>query len=256
MTWPSSLDIARGLAPGCVGSFRYGRHTTVTSTYTPITQSGFYRTPQATGAVALRVKAGGNANDTANGSGAREITIIGLNSSGDVITETLATAGSSASASTALTFMRLTDAFISKSGTYASQTAGSQAGSITIEKAAGGEDWALIAAGTISRSVSEIGAYTTPNNKSVCVTDIHVTSDADKKANIVMFKRQNILQTSAPYSALELVFELPQSFGLSDFHFDPPLYFPPLCDFGFMANVSASTVDISVGFGMMEFTAR
>ena len=256
MTWPSSLDIARGLAPGCAGSFRYGRHTTVTSTYTPITQSGFYRTPQATGAVALRVKAGGNANDTANGSGAREITIIGLNSSGDIITETLATAGASASAATAQTFMRLTDAFVSKSGTYASQTAGSQAGSITIEKSTGGEDWALIAAGTISRSVSEIGAYTTPNNKSVCVTDIHVTSDADKKANIVMFKRQNILQTSAPYSALELVFELPQSFGLSDFHFDPPLYFPPLCDFEFMANVSASTVDVSVGFGMMEFTAR
>ena len=256
MTWPSGHDIARGLAPGCVGSFRYGRHTTVTSTYTPITQSGFYRTPQATGTVALRVKAGGNANDTANGSGAREITIIGLNSSGDIITETLATAGASASAATAQTFMRLTDAFVSKSGTYASQTAGSQAGSITIEKSTGGEDWALIAAGTISRSVSEIGAYTTPNNKSVCVADIHVTSDADKKANIVMFKRQNILQTSAPYSALELVFELPQSFGLSDFHFDPPLYFPPLCDFGFMANVSASTVDISVGFGMMEFTAR
>jgi hypothetical protein len=64
------------------------------------------------------------------------------------------------------------------------------------------------------------------------------------------------LQTSAPYSALELVFELPQSSGLSDFHFDPPLYFPSLCDFGFMANVSASTVDVSVGFGMMEFTAR
>ena len=256
MTWPSGLDIARGLAPGCVGSFRYGRHTTVTSTYTPITQSGFYRTPQATGAVALRVKAGGNANDTTSGSGAREITIIGLNSSGDIITETLATAGASASAATAQTFMRLTDAFVSKSGTYASQTAGSQAGSITIEKSTGGEDWALIAAGTISRSVSEIGAYTTPNNKSVCVTDIHVTSDADKKANIVMFKRQNILQTSAPYSALELVFELPQSFGLSDFHFDPPLYFPPLCDFGFMANVSASTVDISVGFGMMEFNSR
>jgi hypothetical protein len=239
-----------------VGSFRYGRHTTVDSTYTPITQSGFYRTPQATAAVALRVKAGGNANDTASGSGAREITLVGLNPSGDVITETLATAGASASNATVQSFIRLTDAFVSKSGTYASQTAGSQAGSITIEKSTGSENWALIAAGTISRSVSEIGAYTTPNNKSACVTDIHVTSDADKKANIVMFKRQNILQTSAPYSALELVFELPQSFGLSDFHFDPPLYFPSLCDFGFMANVSASTVDISVGFGMMEFTAR
>lgn len=124
MTWPSGLDIARGLAPGCAGSFRYGRHTTVNSTYTPITQSGFYRTPQATGAVALRVKAGGNANDTASGSGAREITLIGLDQAGNVIVETLATAGASASDATVQLFIRLTDAFVSKSGTYASQKIG------------------------------------------------------------------------------------------------------------------------------------
>ena len=256
MTWPSGLDIARGLAPGCVWSFRYGRNTAIGSAYTPVTRSGFYRTPQATGAVALKVKAGGNANDTANGSGAREITIIGLNSSGDVITETLATAGASASASTSQTFMRLTDAFVSKSGTYATQTAGTQAGSITIEKAAGSEDWALIADGTFGKGVAEIGAYTTPRGKSAAIFNVTVSSDADKKANIVMFKRENILETVAPYSPMSLVVEYPQSSGLIDVGFNPPLYFPPLCDFGFLATVSASTVDVSIGFDMVEFTSR
>ena len=256
MTWPSGLDIARGLAPGCVSSFRFGRNTAIGSSYTPVTRSGFYWTPQATAAVALRVKAGGNANDTANGSGAREITLVGLNSSGDIITETLATAGASASASTAQTLMRLTKAFVSKSGTYATQTAGTQAGSITIENAAGGEDWALIADGTLGKGIAEIGSYTTPLGKSAAVFNITVSSDADKKANIVMFKRENILETVAPYSPMSLVVEYPQSSGLIDVGFNPPLYFPPLCDFGFLATVSASTVDVSIGFDMVEFTSR
>ena len=256
MTFPSGLDIARGLAPGCVSSFRFGRNTAIGSIYTPVTRSGFYRTPQVAGATALRVKAGGNANDTANGSGAREITIIGLNASGDLITETLATAGASASAPTTQTFIRLTRAYVSKSGTYATQTAGSQAGSITIENAAGTEDWALIADGALGKGQTEMAVYTTPRGKSVAVMNLTVSSDADKKANVVMFKRENILETAAPYSPMTLVVEFPQSAGLIDVAFDPPLYFPPLCDFGFLATVSASTVDVSIGFDMVEFVPR
>lgn len=256
MTFPSGLDIARGLAPGCVGSFRFGRNTAIGSVFTPVTRSGFYRTPQSTGAVALRVKAGGNVNDTVNGSGAREVTLVGLDASGNVITETLATAGASASAATTQTFMRLTGAYVSKSGTYASQTAGSQAGSITIENAAGTEDWATIADGPLGKGQTEMAVYTTPRGKSVAVMNITVSSDADKKANIVMFKRENILETAAPYTPMILVVEFPQSSGLIDVRFDPPLYFPPLCDFGFLASVSASTVDVSIGMDMVEFIPR
>lgn len=256
MTFPSGLDIARGLAPGCAGSFVFGRNTAIGSSYTPVTRSGFYRTPQVTGAVALRVKAGGNANDTANGTGAREITLIGLDATGEVIVETLATAGVSASTATAKTFIRLTSAYVSKSGTYASQTAGSQAGGITIEKSTGGEDWALISDGTLGKGQAEIAAYTTSRNKSAAVFNMTVSSDADKKANIVLFRRENILEIAAPYSPMILIVEFPQSSGLVDVAFDPPLYFPPLCDFGFLASVAASTVDVSIGMDMVEFTPR
>lgn len=256
MTFPSGLDIARGLAPGCTGSFRFGRNISIGSNFTPVTRSGFYRTPQVEAATALRIKAGGNANDTANGSGAREITLVGLDASGNVITETLATAGASASAATAQAFLRLTSAYVSKSGTYATQTAGSQAGAITIENAAGGEDWAAIADGALGKGQTEMAVYTTPRGKSVAVMNITVSSDADKKANIVMFKRENILETAAPYSPMTLVVEFPQSAGLIDVAFDPPLYFPPLCDFGFLASVSASTVDVSIGMDMVEFIPR
>jgi hypothetical protein len=256
MTFPTGLDIMRGLAPGCSGFFRFGRNTAISSTYTPVTRSGFYRTPQAGSATTLRLKAGGNANDTAAGSGARQITLVGLDATGNVITETLATAGASASAATTKSFMRLTEAFVSASGTYASQSAGSHAGNITIENGSGGTDWALIADGTLGKSQAEIAVHTTPRDRAAVVQGITLSSDSDKKANIVMFKRENILQTAAPYSPMIMIIEFPQSAGLVELPFDPPLYFPPLTDFGFLAAVSSSTIDVSIGMEILEFIPR
>jgi hypothetical protein len=145
---------------------------------------------------------------------------------------------------------------VSKSGTYSTQTARSHAGTITIENAAGGEDWAVIADGTLARGKTEMAVYTTPRDRSAALRNVTISSDADKKANIVLYKRENILETVAPYSSMLMVTEYPQSSGLFDVVFDPPLYFPPLCDFGFLANVSASTVDVAVNMDIVEFNAR
>jgi len=256
MSYPSSLDIARGLASGCRSFNKFGRNTSVGSSFVPVSRSGFYRTPQANAHVHLRIKAGGNANDTANGSGAREIILIGIDEFGDYTTQALATAGTSASAQTSKSFIRLFDVYVSKSGTYSTQTARSHAGTITIENAAGGEDWAVIVDGTLGRGKTEMAVYTTPRDRSAAVRNITISSDSDKKANIVLYKRENILEVAAPYSSMLMVTEYPQSAGLFDVVFDPPLYFPPLCDFGFLANVSASTVDVAVNMDIIEFNAR
>ena len=256
MTYPSSLDIARGLASGCRSFNKFGRNTSVGSSFVPVSRSGFYRTPQANAHVHLRIKAGGNANDTAKGSGAREIVLIGIDEFGDYTTQALATAGASASAQTSKSFIRLFDVYVSKSGTYSTQTARSHAGTITIENAAGGEDWAVIVDGTLGRGKTEMAVYTTPRDRSAALRNVTISSDSDKKANIVLYKRENILEVAAPYTSMLLVTEYPQSAGLLDVVFDPPLYFPPLCDFGFLANVSASTVDVSVNMDIIEFTTR
>lgn len=101
-----------------------------------------------------------------------------------------------------------------------------------------------------------MAVYTTPKARSAALRNITVSSDADKKANIVLYKRENILEIAAPYTSMLLVTEYPQSSGLFDVIFDPPLYFPPLTDFGFLANVSASTVDVAVNMDIVEFNAR
>lgn len=251
MTFPGGMLIARGLMGGCTAYHISGRYPSIGATPTPVTRSGFYRTPQASAPVALRIKSGGNANDTAAGSGGRAITFIGINADGDLITETVATAGASASAATSQTFIRLREAFVSASGTYATQTTGSHASTINIEDTAGNL-WATIADGSLGRGNMEQAVFTTPKDRAALVTNVFLSSDADKKANIVFYQRQGILKTSAPYDALQIINEFPQNAGLSDLAFNPPIYFPPLTDFGFLASVSASTVDVSIGIDLIE----
>ena len=251
MTFPSGMLIARGLMGGCSSYHVYGRHVDIGATPTPVTRSGYYRTPQANAPVHLRIKSGGNANDTAAGSGGRAVTFIGINATGDLITETVATAGASASAATTQHFIRLREAFVSASGTYATQTAGSHASTINIEDT-GGNLWATIADGSLGRGNMEQAVFTTPKDRAALVTNVFLSSDANKKANIVFYKREGILKTAAPYDAMQLINEFPQSAGLFDLEFNPPLYFPPLTDFGFMASVSASTVDVSIGIDIIE----
>ena len=252
MPYPSGLDISRGLASGCRVVHCFGRNTSIGATFTPITRSGFYRTPQVSGATSLRVKAGGNANDTASGSGARAITIVGLDATGELISETIATAGASASQPTSKTFIRLLDAFVAASGTYATQSSPSHSGNITIENGSGGTDWALISDGSFPRGDTEIGVYTIPKGRSGYVHHIRLSADVEKKSNIIFFKRSGILETQSPYSAMILITEYPNVSGTQLLEFDPPLFFPELTDLGFMAKIDASTVDVTVSFDVVE----
>ena len=254
MTWPSGYDITRGLAQGCAVNHKFGRNTAVGGTFAPVAIGGIYRTPQVSGATALRIKSGGNANDTAAGTGARAVTLQGLDATGAEITETIATAGASASAATTKQFLRLYRAYVSASGTYASATAASHAAAIVIENAAGGTDWATIADTTIARAQSQIAVYSVPIHREVMITSLSISSDADKKANLILFQRRNILQTAAPYEAMRLVEEYPQVAGLHQISFDPPLGpFPELTDVGFMARSTSTTIDMSVSFEIVEF---
>ena len=251
MTYPSSLDISRGIASGHRYIRHFGRNTAVGGTFVPVSRSGVYRTPQVAAAPLLRIRAGGNAADTANGSGARSVTLIGLDVNGDYITETIATSGASASALTANRFLRLTDARVATSGTYATQTALSHVASINIEDAAGNL-WATIQDTDIPRGDTEIGSYSVPRNRTLFITNIRLSAAASNKSNIVMFERSGILQSATPYDAMTLIQEFPDFSGHAQFTFDPPIRINQLTDVGFLAKTDSSTTDVAVGFDCIE----
>lgn len=253
MSYPSGLDIARGIVTGGRVIRQFGRNVSVGNTFVPIARGGAYRTPQVGSETALRVKSGGNANDTAAGTGAREITLIGLDANGDLIEDTIATNGTSAGPASSKQFLRLFDCFVSKSGTYATQTAQSHAATIVIENAAGGTDWATIQDTDIPRGASEIGAHSVPRNRSMYITSIHVQSDRAYQSNLVMFKRENILETEAPYSPMTLLLEIPALSGVEQLTFDPPIRIPQLSDVGFLAKSgSGRTISVEAGFSAFE----
>jgi len=232
---------------------KFGRNPAVGTTYVPIALGGVYRTPQVGGATALRVKAGGGANDTASGSGARSVTFIGTDATGAEVTDTVATAGALASAASTVEFMRLYRAFVSASGTYATQSAGSHAADITIEDAAGTQDWATIttSSSTFPRGQTEIGAYTVPTGYKAFITEVDVYSNSAKTTDVLFFRRENILETAAPYTAMRELFEVALEGGHYFRTFTPPIKVTGPADVGFLAKVDATTAEVTATFDLV-----
>lgn len=225
---------------------KFGRNASVGTSFVPVAFGGVYQTPQT--ATALRIAAG-NANDTAAGSGAREITLIGLDENGNEVTETVATAGTSASSATTATFLRLYRAYVSASGTYATAVAGSHSADIVIENSAGGTTWATIDATNFPKGQSEIGVYSVPSGKKAYIQSVYFFTDSSRTTDIICFQRHNILQSSAPYDAMRIVFL--ESLQGGEGAIEPRTPFGPFsgpCDVGFMAQVEASTAFVEIDF--------
>lgn len=248
-TW---LDWARGLASGQESIKKFGRNPSVGTSYVPIAIGGNYRTPQSGNATTLRIKAGGDANDDAAGSGARSLRVIGVDENFNFASEVIATVGTSASLPTTTNFLRLHTCIVEESGTYATASAGSHEGVIVIEDSAGTEDWAVIDATDFPKSRSEIGCYTIPANKTGYIKLRDVSIDSGKTIDLIFFARKNADQTAPPYAAMEAQSVVNgvsggsvESFGSVDVPFGP--YEGPT-DVGFMAKVSSGTASVSVEF--------
>lgn len=244
---PASLTA--GTVSGWSVVHKFGRNLAVGTTFAPITEGGIYRTPQVSAATALRIKAGGNANDTAAGSGAREITLQGLDETGAYVEETLATAGASASSPTTTTFLRLFRLFVSASGTYATATTSSHAADIVVEDAAGTQDWATIRFDGLGLGQSLIGSYTVPLGYTAYVTAANVFTDSTKTTDLVFFKRDNILATSPPYDPMRAQLDVRVQGAGRSINFEAPLGpFGPLTDIGFLGRVGTGSAETSVDF--------
>ena len=242
------IEVAKGNIAGASLINKFGANFSVGGNYAPVSIGGIYQTPQVAGAVTLRVKAG-NANDTAAGTGAREITIQGLDATGALQTESVATAGTSASSNFAGTWTRVFRAWVSASGTYATSAAGSHTAAIVIESTAPA-DWATIDATNFPKGQSQIAAYTVPLGFTAYLLDYVLTIDSGKSVDFILFKRENILETAAPYSAMRTVL---QSRGLAaplTRKFRDPIRFEALTDIGFMAKGSG-TPEVTADFNIL-----
>ena len=133
------FEVTQGLIPKYSVVHKFGAGS-VGTTVGPIAQSGTYQTP--TTAQALEFVSD-NANDTSAGTGARELTIVGLDSNWVEVSQTLVTNGTTAVALTT-NLIRLYRWFVSSSGTYATEATSTHAGTLTIQASGGGTVWSNI----------------------------------------------------------------------------------------------------------------
>lgn len=241
------VDIAKGEVPGHSVIQKFGRNSAVSSTFVPICLSGFYRTP--TSNTALEVVST-DVDDTFLGAGARTIYYEGLQvQSGSlvVISDVVELDGTTAVALPDQ-LIRLYRWYVASSGTYASQSAGSHQGDITIQESGGGAVWAKIENNGFPRAQSQIGAYTVPSGYTAYVSKISYSVESDKEADILMFKRGGVLNTSAPYNAMTLVTEINSATGNYTVEYKTPLKFEEETDFGFLGKLKANTGPMTVDF--------
>jgi len=101
------------------------------------------------------------------------------------------------------------------------------------------------------RARSQIAVYSVPLGFTAYVTHVNIDVNANKAADVIFFKRENILETAAPYTAMEALDEYTGITGEYDINYQEPLGpFPALTDMGFMAE-AASATDISITFSII-----
>lgn len=236
-------NISLGKTPRVTVVHKFGKNEDVGTTFEPLSYGGLYPTLHPNNAVPIRIKAGGNAYDNVAGLGARYITVEGIDANGDIVIDTLATNGASASANTANSYIRAYRAYVAQTGTYGTQTAGSHNAAITLEAADSTTDWIQIPVyHSYPMSQSFVGVYTIPRGYKGYIKDIVLNVDSNnKRADFIFFRRAGVTDISPPYEAVraQLIFDgLTGSFDISD---DIPLgpYVGP-CDVGWMVRADAT----------------
>lgn len=228
---------------------KFGTRLSLSTSLIPITSVGTYQTPTSAQSLEILSSSG---SDTAAGVGAQRVIVIGLSSTGAIQQESVVMNGTTAVA-LVNQYIRVFRMYVSSSGTYATLTAGSHVGTITLRGAGGGVSWAEISvhSGGLGLGQSQIGCYTVPLGKTAILLSHDYSVDANKAVNLYFFKREDILDVTTPFQPMRL-----QSVyhGITGGKNTPKLSrpsFPELTDIGFMGNTTTGTADCSVEFEML-----
>lgn len=199
------LETNKGKVEGHEIVHKFGRNPSVGTSYAVLASATVYQTP--TTLEALEVVSD-SANDTAAGSGARTITIMGINDVNGSWTEdseTIILNGTTTVASTK-TWRRIYRMNVATSGTYATSAGSSHSSTITVRAAGAGATWAMILSdGGFGLGSSEIGSFTIPKGKTGIIVSEHMYVDASKPASVLVYKRENTDTVSAPYSPMKVI---------------------------------------------------
>ena len=241
------MEVKKGNVPGHSLVQKFGRNGAVPNgSWEGVLQAGA-QFNFLSAATTVRVKAGGDAADTAAGAGAQAVTVEGSDNTGAFVSESIELAGASASTATTASFWRIYRVYITdgRAGTYG----GANTGAIMIENSAGGTDLITILAG---EGQSQYAAYAVPLGKTAYLMSITLTSDSTKASDFRMYTRDSLTDVTTPFSPKRLKRYWD---GIADpLHYHPasPIAtLPALSDIWFEAQGSGAISEVSVDFEIL-----
>ena len=239
------LEIAKGRVPGHSLFRRFGYNAAIGATEEDIWSVSSNRTWLTT-AISLRIAAGGDAEDDADGGdGAREITIQYLDGNFVLQQEALDTAGVGASSNTSGDCIRFVRAWVSKAGLYT----GDNEAAVVIETSDGGSTQGHIVAGA---GQTEQTHYTVPAGKKAYLGPVELTVNSNKAVDLFMYRREGADVVAAPFTSRR---EVHRWTGLvspgkeEDFKFYEA--FDEKTDIWFTGTASGGGGEASVDYGMI-----
>lgn len=238
------LEVAKGNVAGHSLVHKFGRNDAVANGSWEFVSLLSAATSFLSADTTARIKAGGNAADTAAGAGAREVTFVGVDDNLAEVAEAVATAGAGASSATTASFWRIYRAYVSSHGTYGD----SNTAAITIENSGGGTDLIQIAA---EEGQTQYAGFTVATGTTAYLLGVLISVDASKPADIKMIKRENFNDTSVPVQAYRLVRYWDGIQGAFSYEPKAPLKFDALTDIWFEAQGDGAQTEVSVDFDLL-----
>ena len=239
------VQVQEGKIPGYSLVHKFGRNDSVpNNTWAFVNLLGFTAWPLSA-ATKVRIKAGGNPADVAGGAGALGVTIEGIDDSGNDASETIATAGASASALSDTLFFRVHRSFVSGVGTYGD----ANTGDIVIENGSGGTDLIKIAS---DEGQTQFAGFTIPLGYRAYLLGALITVDGVKPADIKIMTRENAMVVTTPMSSKRLRKYFDGVLGVLPFEpVAPWIKLNALTDFWAEARGSGAITEASVDFELL-----
>jgi len=188
-------------------------------------------------------------NDTLAGTGARTIRLEGLDSNWDEISEEIEMNGTSATASTTQTFIRINSAYVVTCGTYSD----ANDGIITIRTAGAGATHLTIHVDEgLGTGQSQAARFSVPRGKKALVHSIHLWTNNNKPVTVWMLMREGGNIVTAPFSPRRLIIEFSGMTAPEDHDETTPIIVNEYSDIYFQGIAGAGSTDVSIDFDIMQ----
>ena len=236
---PFELQVARNQIMGHYALFKFGINADVgTSVETVWGQGGTYAYPAS--ATVMKISSS-SANDAAAGTGARTISISGLDANYNEISETVTLNGQT-EVNTVNSYLRIFNMFVVTAGSGATAAGTIYAGTGTVTSGVPATVYATI---VITANQTQMAFWTVPAGYTLYLNGVYYSS-----ANSTANASTNFQFTERPLNGVFVIQSSTRTPGNGDFVLDlhTPLAFPEKTDIEIRAVASAGSSNVSAEF--------